>query len=198
MEGVEKLWNDLRLLEGDSVVARTGVKFEKGVYFVPFLNMEIEVDPATRRFKLPDSISTDEELQHNHMTLAVLSFLVNGELREPEGTWITEKELPGGSLFFKGPHQMPLQPIIDKYGTDAKGFVERGKSLGGVESEYGDGSVEFAALPGLKICFVLWEADEEFSATCTIMFDKSFQRMLALDVVLGLASAVVEAITSAE
>ena len=188
MDGIEKLWNDLEALDAASVAKRTGVRILDKVYLVGFLNHEIRVDPASRSI----------DAGSNHLKLAVLSFLVSGEIRPPEGVWVTEKELPGGSIFFQGPHKMPVDPITDLFGKNAAVFVDRGTTLGGVRSEFGDGSIEFNVLPGVRMCLVLWEEDEEFPPECTVMFDRSFKRMLALDVVLGLTFAVVEALVDKE
>ena len=194
MEGREKLWNELRALEGESVAERTGARFQDGAYFVNFLSRELRVDPAARSIETTGLDTQGSLFESNHLGLAVLSYLLSGEIRRPEGIWITEKELPGGSLFFQGPHGMPVGSIIEKFGRSAKGLVSRGIALGGVKSQFGDGSVELRVLPGVRMCIVLWEEDEEFPASCTIMFDKSFRYMLALDVVLGLTHAVVDTI----
>jgi hypothetical protein len=196
MDGTEKLWSDLGSLDGMGVAQRTGVRFQDGVYFVPFLNRELRVSPASRSIEAPGLNSEKSFLQSNHLILAILSFLVTGEIRPAEGTWINEKGLPGGSLFFQGPHKMPVKPIIDKFGKDAAAFIDRGVFLGGSQSEFGDGSIKFTALPGLKMCFVLWVEDDEFPPECTVMFDKSFKSMFALDIVLGLTSAIVDVIAS--
>lgn len=197
MNGVEKLWNDLNSLNGDEVAERTAALYRGGVYTVPFLDRELTVDPESRRVTVSGT-SRGDVLLSNHVTLAILSFLVSGELRTPVGTWINEKQLPGGSLFFQGPHKMPVAPVIDKFGKASSAFIERGLALGGQKTEFGDSSVEFTVLPGLQMCIVLWEEDDEFPAECTVMFDRSFKGMFALDVVLGLTSAVVELIVADE
>ncbi len=196
MEGIEKLWADLYSLDCNEVARRTGVVcLEKG-YIVPFFNLNLTVDPVSRRIESTGSSSMTEVLHGNDLTLIVLSFLVTGERLSPQGIWITEKELPGGSLFFQGPHGIPSLPLVRKFGKDAGAFVDRGISLGGIESEFGDGSVEFNVLPGVKLCIALWEADDEFSAECTFMFDRSFRSFFPLDVVHALAHAVVDTIMS--
>ncbi len=194
MDGAEKLWNDLASLDQMDVEARTGIRCIEGAYEVPFLNRRLRVDPEAKSIK--DRVVAGNDYQTNHLTLTLLSYLVHGEKRRPDGIWITEKELPGGSLFFQGPHGMPAESLTGRFGTNAGEFVKSGESLGGRASGFGDGSVELDVLPGVKLCIVLWEADDEFPASCTFMFDKSFQDMLALDVVLGLVQAVVSFVLS--
>ena len=198
MDGLKKLWTDLSALDGREVARRTGAQFDEGSYLVPFLGSMYLVDPDARSIKASNTESSELGAGGStNRTLAILTYLVVGEMRPRVRTWITEKELPGGSVFFQGPHVIPVQPIIGEFGKNVAAFVIRGVSLGGVQSEFGDGSVEFPVLPGLQMCLALWEADDEFPAACTVMFDKSFSGMFALDVVLALVSAVVEQIVAA-
>ena len=191
MHGIDRLWDELTGLIGKSIADRTGCLYRNKVYFVPFLNRELRVNTLSRCVTVAGKAVTSTDNCREHLILAVLSFLVSGERRQAEGSWITEKELPGGSFFFHGPHALPVHPVIEKCGVNAELLVERGVTLGGRRAGYGDGSVDFEVLPGVRMCIALWEADDEFPASCTCMFDRSFRNMLPLDVVLALVHAVV-------
>ena len=194
MDGTTKLWNDLRALDVGDTIKRVGVRFADRVFLVPFIDSVYRVDPGQNTVEPVVEAKSAMPAVSNELELCLLSFLVFGEIRPRENSWITEKELPGGSIFFQGPHAMPVQPLLDTFGRNAGSFVLRGVSLGGTQAEYGDGSIELGVLPGIRICFAIWEADEEFDASCTVMFDASFKGLFALDVVLALTSSVVSKI----
>ena len=191
MEGIKKLWEDLNELDGASVASRVGIRYDDGEYLVPFLDHAYRVTPATHTIERATDPENAGPVVSTHLFLCMLSFLISGELRKPEKTWMTEKELPGGSVFFQGPHAMPIQPIIDAFGRNVEALVIRGATLGGTQSEFGDASIELSVLPGIRMCIAIWEADDEFPASCTIMFDRSFKGMFNLDIVYAIAASVI-------
>lgn len=52
---------------------------------------------------------------------------------------------------------------------------------------HGDAAVEVRALPRLPITFIFWQEDEEFPASISMLFDRTADRQLPLDVILALA-----------
>jgi hypothetical protein len=104
--------------------------------------------------------------------------------------------LKGGKCFFQGPHSFPLDPLIEQYGRDAQGFLDRGLSLGAVQEVYGDVSVRFAALPRVPVVMVLWGADEEFPPRLSVVFDASVDQHLPLDAIYGLVTEICRRMTA--
>lgn len=184
--GTDKLWEDLTKLDSDDVCARTISRFADGNYEVDFMNGVYCLNPEKRTIISP----VNHPAFGGGLELLLLAYLVDGKGIELGGKWISEKQVPGGSLFFTGPHEMPLAPLAERYGSDSAGLVEAGRGLGGTILEFGDASVAFMALPRIPVAFVLWEEDDEFPAEVTVMFDETIHLHIPVDVILGLVGAV--------
>jgi hypothetical protein len=188
LTGTDKLWSDLSSLEPKDVCARSGTSFSSGCYEIDFMNGRYRLDIADRSVSGPESHPPSD----GELALLFLAYLVDAKDMELGGKWISEKEVPGGSLFFTGPHKMPVDGIAGKYGTAPKGLVTKALVFGGTALEYGDASVAFKALPRIPLAFVLWEEDDEFPAEVTVMFDETIHRHIPVDVILALVSSVVK------
>ena len=106
------------------------------------------------------------------------------------GEWVSEKDLSCRD-FFRGPHLLQVDPVLDKFGQAAAEFTEAAKKYGGVEiSEAGDAVVRLWVLPSIPIKMVLWCGDEELGPALTVMFDKSIDRLLPGDGIWALVQLV--------
>jgi hypothetical protein len=186
--GRARLWQALTALEPAAVGRRTLAEAEPGGYSLGFLDRRYRVEPETRRIGGPQA---DPLLQDEEFELLLLAYLTQAADTPVEGTWISEKDLPGGSLFFRGPHALPLQPMIARFGEDLAGFRSAAEGLGGSALPYGDAAYGFTALPRIPAGCLLWVRDEEFPARAGLLFDRSLARHLPLDVVLALAHCLV-------
>jgi len=178
-----RLWEELAGREPGELCRRTLAAAEPGGYSLAFLDRRYRVEPAAGRIGGPqaDPLLADPEFE-----LLVLTYLTQAAEVSSEGTWITEKDLPGGSLFFRGPHALPLQPLLARFGADPPAFRRAAEALGGGSLPYGDAAYGFAALPRIPAGCVLWASDDEFPARVNMLFDRSLARHLPLDAVLAL------------
>ena len=188
LSGADKFWSDLTALDPGTVCRRAQVRYEAEGYLTNFMNGEYRVSPGTTMIEGPEN----HPPVNGGLTLLLLAYLVDCKDLEQGGRWISEKEVPGGSLFFTGPHKMPLDPLAIRYGKDPEAFVSRALKLGGRRLEFGDASVAFQALPRIPCAFVLWAEDDEFPAEVTVMFDETVSIHLPVDILLGLVGSVVK------
>jgi hypothetical protein len=126
-------------------------------------------------------LEADPELE-----LLLLIYLIRSTEIEPSGRWINEKQLPGGSNFFTGPHHLPTDILEKRYGTDVEMFRRHADQLEGKPLDFGDAAFAFEPLPRIPLACVLYAADEEFPARVTFLFDSTIEYQLPLDIVLAL------------
>jgi hypothetical protein len=186
--GLDRLWRQLAAEDPETLCDRSGVDFRDGRYVVPFLDREylVELDGCRVSGPAGDGLAEDPEFR-----LLVLGYLTHARGGRPSGTWVSERQLPGGSLFFQGPHALPLTPLVRRFGRDGESFRQICVRLGGKPLDFGDVGFTFRALPLVPLAVILWVADEEFPARAGMLFDPTVPDHLPLDLVLALVHAAV-------
>jgi hypothetical protein len=153
---------------------------------------ERDIDLLGERYRMGPSgvadLGTDERV-----LLAAYVAAYPGGAAEPSltGTWVTARALPGGQLFFRGPHELPVSPLARRFGERPADLISAGAAFGGTPLRFGDASVEICALPGIPVAAVVWAGDDEFPSRADLLFDSSLGGRLPLDAVLALAAVVV-------
>jgi len=165
-------------------------------YEVAFLDALYSVDPIGERI-VEIGPQPDRPLPEEFQIL-LIRYLVSNYGGPLEGREVSEKDLPGGVLFFQGPHALYVEPIASLYGRDPDGFAARCAELNAVPVEYGDKAMQFSPFPLLPVTYVLWREDEEFPASVSVVFDASIVRWFELDMVFTLVLALTQRIVAGQ
>lgn len=179
-------WEDLRNQQTSEILAKPGVTaFSDGPSFeVVFLNAAYVVDPVAEHIaELRPIVERHLSQEFQILLIRYLTASNGGPLLKE---LVSDKDFPGGVTFFQGPHAMPVEPIISRYGNNPPLFLERGRELGAIDEPYGDAALTFYPFPAIPVTYILWRADEEFSASMKILFDKSITSWFELDMIFTL------------
>jgi Domain of unknown function (DUF3786) len=186
-----KLWEELRSQNPLKVCERCKVVYNPtGFYAVESLGKTVKVYPGEERFEADDLLPADS----SDYQLVLISYLLYAQNIESTGIWVSEKDLKGGGLFFRGPHALPAAPLEKSFGSNPSGFRKKSLVLGGKPLEFGDASMSIPILPRISFAIVLWTKDEEFPARVTFMLDSSIEAHLPLDVICAMTQSVVKKI----
>jgi hypothetical protein len=185
-----KLWEELSNRDGNetSIGAAVRMDAERGCYFIPFLAGTYLVFPRERRIE--GLYHGGEEKLSFQFYLVLLIYLLRGRAIPLSGRMVTGSELRGGDLFFRGPHALFTKPLEKRFGRDPEAFLRAGLRLGGSKTDFGDVSFRLWPLPRIPLGYILWSADEEFSARVSVTFDASIAEQLPLDVTWALVNEV--------
>jgi len=124
----------------------------------------------------------DEEIPF-FFSLMILIYLIEAKDIQVLHTWVSEKDLKGGSTFFRGPHRLQVDDLERVYGRDPERFLRAGRRLGGSEILYGDKGFSLDVFPKVPLAYVLWRGDNEFPPRITILFDATVETHLPLDII---------------
>jgi len=188
-------WEDLAALDPREVSERTGAPHleEEGAYAVRLLDRTYRVHPL-KHLVVPEGTSPGLDFTCPRVSfteaLILVVYLLKARAVPPTGRRVTEKELPGGGLFFRGPHELARGPVLSRFGEDPAGFLRTGLALGGETVSFGDAGLRFQVLPRVPLECILWAADHEFPASLTFVFDASVSEHLPLDVIWALVALV--------
>jgi len=189
--GVENLpstlWADLAEMDPESVCYRAAVRFHRGQGFrVPFLESEYMVDLKARKIT---------GLQNAHPIefqagLVLLCYLIHASEDGLSGRMVSEKEIKGGALFFRGPHALSSKEVLERYARDGTGFLARAQTLGATVIEQGDAAFRILVLPKVLAAYTLYEEDDEFPARLVFTFDASIEKHLPLDAIFAMINVI--------
>ena len=185
----ETFWKTLKSLDPADVCARALVDYnDKSHYSLTCINSKVKIFPATGIIE--DEVH-DKASLHPEYELLLLSYLIHSTNIPLSGEWISERDIPRGSMFFRGPHCMPTREIEQTFGDNPEAFQSQGKKLGGSVGSFGDISIQLQVLPRIPVTLVLWIGDDEFPPRCHFLFDRTVGHHLPLDVLLALSHTVV-------
>jgi hypothetical protein len=188
--GEDKAWEIIAGLSPEEACERTGAVFDglSGTYRLQSFGIWFFLDP--RKKEITASSEEGDIFLKRLRYFFVLSFLwymVKATNAAPAGKLVKPSGLPGGDIFFRGTHVLPLDAIAKKYAHDREGFIGKGHVFGGREVSYGDAALEFLPFPRIPVTVILWLADEEWDARADLLFDASSLQHLPIDILWSVA-----------
>ncbi len=179
-------WDKLSALHPTDVCNRTEAIYHPGRegFLLPVYNLRYLIVPKEKKILRMDwNDKLVEEALRPYFFLMVLVYLTEAKDIKPSHTWISEKDLKGGSTFFRGPHSLEVEELTNLSGKDPDTFLETGKSLGGSEILYGDKGFALEVFPKVPLAYVLWKGDAEFPPKISVLFDSTIESHLPLDII---------------
>ncbi len=182
----DMLFEALEGLSPKEVCLRTQCRYdgEKQRYCLNYWGVDYLVDCRNRNIAasaLPASSSL------GYLPVFIINYLMQIRSVPLTGEWISEKDLPGGVTFFRGPHEIPTSLISSRFGNDLEEFSRVCSLLKGQPADMADAAYVFYPLPHLAVALLYWLGDDEFPAEAKLLFDKSASGNLALDTLYAFA-----------
>jgi hypothetical protein len=193
-----RLWEALRQADPREVTVRTLTRFdpERNGYAFSLLHTAVLCRPQTEEIEVtggPQDFSGDFQI-----ALVVLHYLLQAGNKPGADKWISEKDLPGGSLFFTAAHALPMDSLIAAFDGRPDLLDGAAKNLGGERTDTAGISYRFRVLPRIPFLLIFWERDEEFAPSCHLLFDETiFTHLRSLDLIWALVNVFVRALLDA-
>jgi len=179
-------WEKLSKLHPTDVCNRTEALYNPtwNGFVLPVYNLRYLILPKAKKIlRMEWNDKTVEEELPPFFYLMVLVYLTEAKETKPSHTWISEKDLRGGSTFFRGPHRLHVDELQELYGKNLDTFLKAGRRLGGSEILYGDRGFSLEVFPKIPLAYILWKGDEEFSPRIGVLFDSTIESHFPLDVI---------------
>jgi hypothetical protein len=188
--GEDKAWEILATLKPEDVCTAASATYDSvnNRYRIKSFGMDFDlcVRDKTITSAAPGSEVLLETLGY-FFRLSILRYLVDAKEIACTGRLIKLETMQGGDIFTKGSHVLPYNTVAQKYGKNKKGFVDRGRSLGGEIMNYGDAALQLFPLPSVPVVLILWLEDEEFPARVDLLFDSTCGLQLPTDIIWSIA-----------
>ncbi len=183
------IFSDLKACDPEDVVLRTNGRFDKAKnqYCLNIWGHDYCVD-LNKSEVIPQGAGL--KTYQDFLYLFILYYLMKSRDIKPSGKWISEKDIPGGAAFFRGPHTIPGDVITNKFGNDMDSFKQTCKKLNGVNLNMADAAFMFQITPTIPVAVLYYYGDEDFPCEAKLLFDKTIGIHLPLDIVFALAVEV--------
>ncbi|GAB4483586.1 MAG: hypothetical protein OHK006_05080 [Thermodesulfovibrionales bacterium] len=190
ISGEDKAWEILAGLSPQDVCRRSGALFDegKGAYRLDSFGKTVLIDP------LKKTMAADDPSARILLTrlvyfyrLSALWYLVKSVETAPSGKLVKPGSLPGGDMFFKGSHVLPLGMLANRYAEDREGFCSKARELAGKQAAYGDAAFEIPVFPRIPVTLILWLRDDEWDARADVLFDSTVTAHLPIDIIWSIA-----------
>ena len=179
-------FQDLRALSPNEVVFRTGCCYDASFeqYRIHVWEEEYIVD--VKKNKITAQNKTGEEI-NEYLALFIVFYLIKSKSLPVSGVRVSEKDITGGAAFFRGPHLIPSDRITGLFENDLSAFEERCIALGGKPLDLADKAFEFWITPNIPVAVLYWIGDEDFPSDSKLLFDKTIEQHLPLDIIWALS-----------
>lgn len=144
-----------------------------------------------RQLKIED-IGNRTESTHDYFKLFAIHYLLNSKDIPISNQWISEKDIPGGTTFFRGPHEIPTHLISTRFNNTINEFKERCEGLNGTPLNMADAAYRFQIAPRIPVAVLYWIGDDDFPAESKILYDKTIAEHLASDIIYALGVGICE------
>lgn len=182
--GEDVAWTKLATLDPAKVCRRTSARFDEQAetYTLESYGCEISISPGDKKI-FSSSPKGGELLGKVDASLTLLWYLTSSYALPLSGKLVTPGSLPGGQIFEKGTHVLPLEPLAEKYAQAPEAFIETGRMWGGEVLDYGDAALQLWPLPQVPTTLILRTADEEFPALVNLLLDSNCKFQFPTDIV---------------
>lgn len=183
-------FHNLARLDAGEVTARVPVTYldQAQSYSLDILDSRCLISPGEYKVSTQDGFPS----LHEYFHLFAVHYLLTGQNVEPKNEWISEKDLPGGVTFFRGPHEIPTSLITEKVGDSLESFHLLCQKRGGTPLDMADSAYTFQVTKKIPVAVLYWLGDEDFPAEVKLLFDRSLDSHFALDIVYALAVGLCE------
>lgn len=187
----ESLFDELAGCSPDEVCNRAACSYDaaQNAYILSAWGDEYVVSPVRRRV---DCRRGGGPGPHAYFGVFLIHHLLKARASGSASAWISEKDIPGGQTFFRGPHEIPTHKISYRYKNDIYLYAKRCAQLGGLPLAMADRAFRFMITPRTPVAVLYWLGDEDFPPEARILFDRFLAGYLAADVLFALAVDVCE------
>jgi hypothetical protein len=189
------LWSDLDRRSPREAADAVGGTWDGSVFRVVLIGIDYTVDPVNQR--IIRTFQVDHPVSYQ-AGVVLLTTLAASKGVPPSGRMAVPQELPGGRMFFTGPHAVANEPLAKAFEKDSSRLIDRALGLGGESIEGADIAIRIPGLPHVPLYVLLWRGDREVPARAVIGIDDRAHFHLDLAGVFALTNLLVERLRKTE
>lgn len=193
--GEKSAWHILSELDPSNVTTNSRASFSsrESVYELTCFGQKIFISLTDQNISSTSASgrSLVSELAE-YSNLSILRYMIHSVDQPLSGQLVRPSDLPGGDIFLRGTHVLPLDRLAEYFENNVNEFIGIGKSLGGSQLQYGDMSIELYPFPRIPVSLIIWAGDDEFPPKSSLLFDSSCILHMSTDIIWSTAMTVLE------
>lgn len=155
-----------------------GIRVDGDTVTIPFFNETFTV--------LPQKIEDQKGLRPPHSVCVILCqyLLLSPDETADDKNLVTYRDFKDAVPYVQGFHNTAQKPISRTFAGRLADLEDGCRHLGGTLCDIGiscDLSYEFEALPRVRIYLIFNDADEDFPADCSLLFEKQAAQYLDME-----------------
>ena len=196
----EHYLEEYRKADPKEMAARTHAVYREAdsTFEIRFLNRDYEITWPDYEIRCTDGKEQYSPLLGtNQAKILVIRFLLEGNIIESTGTFLTYRDVPWGEVYYRQFNGRCMQRMAFGYGTtDAKmqAFREQMEKLGAVSVGCADAAYEYEIFDGYRVRFLIWQGDEEFPPSTQILFSDNFAAAFHAEDLVVVCEVVINAL----
>lgn len=185
-ERIAQLRAELKEVDPRVIAARAGAEYNSGADASGEFRLSLWGRPIKISFPdfLAGELQTDNPLAPG-MQLLLLYYFSLSDGTPQSGGWIAFSELPDGRFYNQAFQGYTGKLLAREFQNDAAAFQLAAKRAGGqalpASLGLGDAAFKFEVLPLVSLAVAYWCGDEDFPASCQVLFDAAAGHHLSTD-----------------
>ena len=179
-------------------------KEEKSVALgIPVQNNKVHITYYSRPYLLDfitgkiSSLSENKEIPFYHKMFIYHLFWYSSEFPFAAKEYVPLQDVPSTKVFYAA-FQKSIPPLTAHFNGRIDAFCKACESLGGIKLPFGDAGYSIPIWGNLYLQIILWDGDEEFPASATILFDKNICQFTHPETVVTIGDDGIRAILNAD
>ena len=169
--------NLFRQLVPEEAVARTGVKWDGGEFYVNLLGREYAISHPEYAIRPLDGGA----LPPLPVQTFLLRYLLESKQVAWSGEWKTFREMPWGEMYIKPYTGRVLTRAAFTFGTRVAAFKAACEKLGALPLPNGDAGYQLDLIGDYQMRILVWEGDEEFPPNAQVLYTDNFAQGFAAE-----------------
>ena len=158
-------------IDQEKTASRLSLTITEKSIEVPWFNEQVHIDRKSGEITTPEGF--DVNVKEKLLIMHHLCF--SKEDAQHSGKWSTIRELREASLLEQSCQKQAARPIEEAFSGKVEAFRQACEKLGGRLEHKGDAAYIIPVLPAISLNYVFYDADEEFPAACTILFESTIE-----------------------
>lgn len=180
-------------MDQQAAAEKLGLGCDGETLTIPWFGKPWKIDRRTGRItdengKIPDV--TQRLLIMHH-----LCFFRMDAVRSDK--WVPFRQIREAACFERAYQKSAVDPVVEYFTGKTELFAQACRALGGTGVPYGDAGFRIYPLPQIGLTYIFYDADEEFGASCNILFESTVTWWIHPESVPTIASTVTEKLIAA-